>query len=306
MPDQFTGTVESGLDTVAWNLAVYYSLRPRLVFDQLATVRATRQSHRGASVTFTKADDLAVNTTPLNEYLDVDAVPLSDSPVTITLTEHGAATVATAKLTYTSFVEFSPTQANRVAWNAARTIDQLAREAMDASANTITPADTTNSRISVADVRKAKATLEDSDVEPWDDGFYRAFVSPFVANDLRAEASSVGNWTDTVKYTDQMVGGIQRGEIGAWEGFRWSTLNTLKYSGTAPNKKTSCFFLGQEGVAKGYSTALGPYPTIVLGEPQDKLKRFPTVGWKWFGKYGIFRPESVIKIDYKDSVRAGA
>lgn len=309
MADALTGTVESTTDVVAYQQALYYALRPRLIWDNLATVRGTALTNRGTGVVFSRASDMAVDTTPLNEYADVDAKALGETQTTVTMTEYGNAAMTTARLRGTSFVaDFDASVSNRVNYNALRTIDQLVREALDAGTNTITPTlNATTGLIDPNDVRLAKANLEANNVEPWPDGFYRAFIDPYVSLDLRKNTDAAG-WRVPQTYAGNAFGGIARGELGEFEGFRFVTVNTLKYSGTAPNKKISCFFMGQEGLAKAYSTApgFGDIPGIRRGNILDKLQRFVPVGWYWLGGYKIFRPEAVIKIDYKDSVRAGA
>ena len=64
-------SVGSQFVTTAYNLVAYPSLRPQLILDQFATVRATKQTHRGSSVRFSFVDDLAEATTPLLENIDV-------------------------------------------------------------------------------------------------------------------------------------------------------------------------------------------------------------------------------------------
>ena len=65
-------TLGSQFVTKAYDLAVYPALRPQLIFDQFATVRPTRLTHRGGSARFSFANDIAEQTTPLLENLDVD------------------------------------------------------------------------------------------------------------------------------------------------------------------------------------------------------------------------------------------
>jgi N4-gp56 family major capsid protein len=295
-----TGTVESGLDTAAYNLAVYYALRPQLMFDRVATVRATRQSHRGASVTFTKMNDLTVSTTPLDEYTDVTAEALTDTPLTVTITEYGKATVSTAKLRATSFIEFDPTAANRLTYNAARTLDTLARNALGLTTSEIVLG-TLGGPLTSAIVRKAFATLQTNNVAPFADGYYRAIISPYQAVDLRAEATA-GGWRPPHEYSS--ITEIERGEIGAYEGFRFIISNILA-AGTEANTARS-FFFGQEALAKAFSVAegLGPYPVVRPGPVTDKLWRFRPIGWYWLGAYQVFRNEAVIYADCRNTAPA--
>lgn len=296
-----TGTVESGLDTTAYNLAVYWALRPLIVFDAVATVRATRQSHRGASVIFTKMNDLNIDDTPLDEYLDVTATALTDTPLTVTMTEYGRATISTAKLRGTSFIEFDPTAANRLGYNAGRTVDLVAQKALTADPTsefvTGTPGTT---KITTNDIQDIKARLEQAVVRPFDDGYYRAFITPYMARDLRREtaAGDLNNWRAPHTYQDTTE--IYRGEIGEFEGFRFIVNQTIQV-GTEANTHRAVF-VGQEALAKAFSNAagFGAYPTVRPGPVTDKLWRFRPMGWYWLGGYKVFRPEAVVWADFND------
>jgi N4-gp56 family major capsid protein len=292
-----TGTTESGLDTAAYNLAVYYALRPQLMFDRQATVKATRQSHRGASVTFTKMNDMAIDTTPLNEYTDVTAVALTDTPLTVTLTEFGAATISTAKLRGTSFIEFDPTAANRLGYNAGRTVDHIARDALGLTTNEMVLTGVAPQPLTAARVRAARGILETANVSPFSDGLYHAIISPYQAIDLMTD-SATANWLLPHQYSAPE--NIWRGEVGIFEGFRFFTSNILA-AGTEANTARA-FFLGEEALAKAHSEApgFGPYPVVRPGPVTDKLMRFRPMGWYWLGNYKVFRNEAAIYTDAKN------
>jgi N4-gp56 family major capsid protein len=294
-----TGTVESGLDTAAYELAVYYGLRPQLMFDLQATVRSTNQSHVGASVTFTKMNDMAIVTTPLDEYTDVTAVALTDTPLTVTLAEYGNATISTAKLRGTSFIEFDPTAANRLGYNAGRTVDHLARDAMGLTTNELVLG-TLGGPLTSAIVRKARTILETANVPRFPDGYYRAIISPYQANDLMTEVgASAAAWRVPHEYATNMQ--LFQGEIGAWEGFRFMVSNILA-AGTEANTARG-FFFGDEGLAKAFSSraGFGAYPVLRPGPVTDKLRRFQPLGWYWLGAYKVFRNEALIYADMRNT-----
>jgi N4-gp56 family major capsid protein len=264
----------------------------------MATVRATRQAHPVAAVTFTKMNDMAITATPLNEYVDVDAEALTDAPLTVNLAEYGKATVTTARLRGTSFIEFDPTVSNRLGYNAGQTMDRIARVALDQKvATTLVAAGTL---LTSAKVREVKARLENANVRPYADGYYRAIISPYIAQDLRAETDLAG-WRAPHNYVN--TGEIYAGEVGEYEGFRFISVPSLAYSGGA-TKRTSCFFMGEEGLAKAYSSrpGFGSFPTVRPGPVTDKLLRFRPMGWYWLGGYKLFRDEAVIKLDLHDSI----
>lgn len=57
--------------------------------------------------------------------------------------------------------------------------------------------------------------------------------------------------------------------------------------------------MGKQALAKVWSVmdGNGPYPHTVPGPVVDRLRRFVPNGWLWYGGYGMFRQQSVIRIE---------
>jgi len=280
-----SGAVGANLVTKSYELAAWGSLRPELIFDQFATVRATRQSHRGASVQFTFIGDLAPEVTPLIENLDVDSQVLASTTKEIALKEYGNAVTNTALLRATSMIPFDPIAAERVGYNAGESLDILARTALDAS--TIT---TTSGPMSSAVLREGVLKLKQANVRPFAGGLYVAVISPKQEMALRAEADAAG-WRWVVGTNPGGGNSIYMGEVGVYEGVRIVVNNHLTNQDTG-------YMMGAEGLAKVFSSApgFGPMPRVIISPVVDKLRRFASVGWHFLGGYGIFRSEAVIKI----------
>ncbi len=205
MPDAYTGVGATNLDQTAYDLAIYYALRPELYWDPVATVRSTNQSFNGAAVIFTIQSDLSAATTTLAESTDVSAVAMSDSQVTVTLAEYGNAVITTALARGTVFIPFDPIVADVVGYNAGLSLDGIARnEAQGGSnvyyadtaggittpgaRNTIIPTDLFTSK----HARRAAAQLRGANVRPIN-GYYVGYIHPDVAYDAswrRAEHRS--------------------------------------------------------------------------------------------------------------------
>jgi N4-gp56 family major capsid protein len=285
--------------TTAYDLMIRKPLRSKLWFDPIATIASTKQSHRGASVTFTFTGDLAAATTPLTETADVDAVAVSDSINNVTMTEYGNAVVTTAKLRGQTHTAVDPIAAERISRNAALTIDTLARTALEATTNTVPD---TTANLTADNVRSAFVNLDENNVDRWDGEFYLAFIHPRQALDLRA-ATAVADWRAPQVYgTDQRK--IFTGEIGEFEGFRFIVTNRVSTAGAGPTGTFNSLFIGAEALAKAFSSApgFGSMPSVVVGEVTDKLKRFQPVGWYWLGGYKVFRNESVREVITRSSL----
>lgn len=280
----------------------------------------TRQAMPGSAVVFTLVDDLSIASTALNESVDVDSVALANSQVTLTLAEYGNAIITTAKLRGTAFVELDPIVANVIARNAAISLDELAAIALRGGSNvryatggttdptarnTVQPEDT----LAAADVRRALADLRGANVEEIG-GLYAAFIHPDVSYDLRGETGAAA-WRDPHTYSQPEE--IWRGEIGAFEGFRFMETPRVTPFADAGSSTTLTdvyytLFMGRQALAKAYSTTdgNGAMPHVVPGPVVDHLRRFVPIGWYWLGVFGRFREAALRRVESSSSIGTNA
>ena len=303
MADAMTTTASLSYDQTMWDRAIYYPLRPELYFDMFADVKSTDATpDQGATLTFTKFNDMAAATTPLSETVDIDAVAISDAQVSLTLAEYGNGVNTTFRVRATSFIGLDRPVANLVGYNAGLSLDTLARDIMAAGTN-VDYSGAATSRVTVAathvltaaEVRKAKAVLTNNNVATFN-GYYAAVIAPYVAYDLRGETGAAA-WRDPHTYSQPEQ--IWNGEVGSFEGFRFMESPRAPMfadggvGGTVDVYRT--LFFGRQAMAKAYSTyeGRGALPIVIMGPVVDKLKRFQPVSWHWFGRYGLFRQESL-------------
>lgn len=300
------GTGEIGYDKEAWDLLTYFAFKPELFFDQWATVKPTKQSTQGSTVTFTKTDYLDVADTPLDEYEDVTTVTHTDSNVSVTLKEYGNAVRRTRFLKETGFIPVDPVVAQVIGQNAGESHDTLARTTLHAG--TTVNDKGYDGRLTSSDVRKERAKLRGASV-PTFNGYYAASIHPDVSVDLREETGATA-WRDPQVYGNSQLK-IWNGEIGIYEGVRFvesprALVEEDEYdsdsSGTGDADKYHTLFIGGQAVAKAFSTSVGPTPTTVPGPVTDTLRRFVPMGWYWLGGYAIFREESLRRIESGSSL----
>lgn len=314
MADAMTTTASVSYDQAAYDRMAYFSLRPELYFDAVADVQPTRQAMPGASVVFSVQTDLAVASTTINESVDVDAVSLANSQVTLTLAEYGNAVITSAKLRGVSFVELDPIVANVLGYNAGISIDTVARDILKAGTNvrysgqatarnTVIPTDT----LAANNVRRALADLRGANVATVG-GLYVAFIHPDVSYDLRGQTGAA-SWRDPHTYSQP--GEIWNGEVGAFEGFRFIETPRAPVFADAGSSTTltdvyRTLFVGRQALAKCYSVTdgNGAFPRVVMSPITDKLRRFVPMGWYWIGTYGIFRQESLRGVESASSIGA--
>jgi len=295
-------TLGSQFVTKAYDLAVYPALRPELIFDQFATVRASNTTHRGGSVRFSFVDDIAEQTTPLLENIDVDSVTLSSKALTVSMREYGTAVTNTALIRGTSMIAMDPLIAERVGYNAGLSIDTLARTALDATSVTYDDG-TTGSVGSIGNaasglsgdvLREGVALLRAANVRPLRGGNYVAVISPYQAQQLMSETTDTGfRWMVGYAGGSGTEGNsIFQGEVGTYEGVRLVVNNHLTNQGKG-------YLMGAEALAKAFSTApgFGPNPKTVVSPVVDKLRRFASVGWYHLVGYSVFRTEALKHIN---------
>ena len=253
-----TSSSSLSVNKAAYEQLAYFALRPELYFDAMASVKATNETQRGTSITFTFNSELAAATTALTETSDITPVAMSDSQVVVTPLEYGNAVQLTAKNKATAFYELNPVAANLIGWNAGLSVDTLAANASVAGTQVAYSAGTSRATVTKAgvltgaDIRKARAKLAGQNVQTFG-GLYKGIVHPDVAYDLTGGTGGT-NWSDPHVYSDPT--GIFNGVIGSFQGVQFMqvpraplifsdggtdtyTLTTISHSGNTATVTTS-------------------------------------------------------------------
>lgn len=290
----------------AYDLAAYQPFRRRLLFDTFATLRVTRQSHNGAVVALSRVGDLDDDptTAELHEDFDVLPTPLVAHGSNIILKEYGRVVTKTALIRATSMIPLDPIAAERVGRNMGATVDRIALNAalaaggikIDGTAGAV-PVDQTGTAVSASNqLRAVHQYFLDNNVEPFEDGFYAAAITPAAQTQLLKESDAAG-W----RYFQQNqnpaggTGSIAKGYVGDYEGFHF-------FVTTGVPAATGGVFFGAEGLAKAGSMVpgFGMEPQVVVAPVVDRLRRFASVGWYWLGGYARFRAEAIATSNLSD------
>jgi hypothetical protein len=254
VPDAYTATTSLDFSTKAYERLFYPALRPAAMYDQVADVLATRQSHPGSSVQFNIFNDLAIASTPLNETQDASAVAASDTTVTATLNEYGNVILRTKALQGTAFIEIDPALANLLGFNAGISVDEVAKNILQAGTNvayggteTARTSLTAGDVITAANFRAARAFLARNNALPFivnqgggfpaqneggmfsdadfragvdgqgGTGWMAAMIHPDVSYDLRSQTGN-GAWRDAQQYAGAANIGAPGYCNGIWAG----------------------------------------------------------------------------------------
>ena len=302
--------------TTAYDLAVRDAQRPNLILDQFATEAPSNLTHNGGTKKMFFLDDIAEQTTPLLENIDVDAVALTGRSLDLTQREYGVTVARTALLRAQSMTPFDPIAARKVGWNAGRSLDALARTAYTAATlvmKTPSGANLTGTVGTLAPtltgplpgyvttdvLQEATVMLQNQNAEPFTEESFVMVCTPRAVQHLRAE-TGVSGWRDVVQRQEGdggMGNSIFRGYVGTYEGVKVVVSRNMT-AGTA-------LVFGKEAFAKTYPgmDGFGAFPTAVVSPVTDSLRRFARIGWYWIGGYSIFRPQNVVKITHSTSAR---
>jgi len=309
----YTGTGDVSSDTAAFQQLAYFAFRSQPVFEMVADVRSTAQTHNGASVQFNIYDNMAQATSALTETSDVTAVALGDSTVTVTLAEYGNAVITTAKLRGTSFLNVDADAANIIGYNMVDSMDKIVSDVANGGSNVLYGGDATaRNELVAADVitadlaRKAVAELRTASAPGFENGNYIGIVHPDVAYDLRSETAV----TDVIQYQIRQDGaGVRNGSIGVFGGIEWienPRAGLIADGGASTCDAYQTLVCGRQALAKAFSRApgFGEDPSVVFGPVTDTLRRFHPVGWYHLVGYGRFREASMQRIETSSSIGA--
>ena len=312
----YTGTGDVSSDTAAFQQLAYFAFRSQPMYDMIADVRSTAQTHNGASVQFNIYDNMDQATSALTQDSDVTAVALGDSTVTVTLAEYGNAVITTAKLRGTSFLNVDADAANIIGYNMVDSVDKLVSNVANAGTNVIYSTGSgalPTSRVTIADAntidtataRQAVAELRGASAPGFENGNYVGLIHPDVSYDLRALTAV----TDVIQFQIRQEGAaVRNGSIGVFGGIEWienPRAPILDDAGaTSTTNVYQTLVAGRQALAKAFSRApgFGEDPSVVFGPVTDTLRRFHPVGWYHLVGHGIFRQAALRRIESSSSI----
>jgi N4-gp56 family major capsid protein len=314
--DAFFDTGLTDLVKAAYNRFADNALRPEHIFKGLAKIKPTRLSAAGSTVTFTFYDDFAEQTTPLSENADPELINVDTDPVTVTLAEYGAAAATSKKLRGTTFLPgVDRDVAELIGYNAGLSYDTLVRNTAVAGTQVAyagTAADrdevSANENITAAKVRYINAKLRGGNARPLVGGRYLAFIHPDSSYDLRTETGAAA-WVEPVNASD--AGRRWDGMIGAFEGSMFVEASRAPIHANAGDGAGaagtidvySTLFFGAQALCMAYSEAeSAEMPQFVIGPVTDVFKRRHTFGWYWLGGFGIYRQESIYRLESASTI----
>ena len=225
----------------AFDLAVAKPLRNRMIWDQFATPKVANLNINGwDQVRLFFGGDIPEDTSvgggpaPLMENLDVDSVTFSGRSVALTAKEYGRAVSRTRLANVVGQINIDPTIVDRVAFDASRGADALARIALTTAGTTYLEADGTTATPSAATsiavngtgdtflsttlLQVAISILEQQGAMQFMTGSFILLTNPVGAQHLKNERDTGGFRYVTARNNGSNGNDLYRGTIGLVEG----------------------------------------------------------------------------------------
>jgi N4-gp56 family major capsid protein len=209
---------------------------------------------------------------------------LSAVNVTATVAQFGNYEQITDLLSLTAIDNQIASAIDLLAKEAALTIDSVILNTLSAngqvlyaSALTYRSAIAATNVITVADVRKAKRTLDNLNARPHTGPYYVAVANPYVIYDLQGDS----NWVNAHIYVDKGVEKVYNGEAGMIFGVKFiqtTQTTVLTNSGSANTEVYLTKFMGSEWFGVSDLQNLKTY--VKSPSPASALELYSTVGWK--------------------------
>ncbi len=193
------------------------------------------------------------NTTPSSEGTVGTSLSLTTTTISATVSEYSDFITISSLLEETAIDPIVENAAEQLGYRAGLSVDTIVRAELDSTA---TPElSTLGSYGTAADLKRAKALLEGTDVPPREGMDYIAVIHPYALYDIQSDNSS-GGFIDTFKYANPGV--FLSGEVGKVDGVRLLKSTNVKTSGTSPNVLYYTYVVGKGAIGALSLSGRGP------------------------------------------------
>lgn len=265
---------------------VLENLRASLVYADPQYAMAGQFDEGTDALMWVSIPDLAINTTALTEGTRPDKRALTMNTVTLSTVQYGDLVAITDIAKLLAPVEIVPIGSEHITRQAQESLDKVARDEI-ASGGTVKYANASaGANAARADLASTDTLQPDRDlnllraqmfagkIPVFADGFYRLFVSPGQALDLRSHV----DFKEAYKYVDNTP--LIRGEIGQIAGFRViEVVNAPTFASTTTVH--AAIAVGNiKGWGAGELQSMRVYHVAPGGDHTDPLAQEELLGWK--------------------------
>ena len=264
---------------------VLENLRAALVYADPALAMPGSFDEGTDSLMWVNIPDLSINTTALTEGTRPDKKALTMGTVTLSTTQYGDLVAITDVAKLLSPVEISGIAAEHISRQAAESLDKVARDEIAlggtpffASTDHTTRATLDNTDFLTVDgvggLNYLRASMFSAKIPPFADGFYRLYVSPGQALDLRQD----DDFKTAYQYVDNTP--LLKGEVGMIAGFRVIEVVNAPTVSSGVTVTLAIAVGAIRGWGAGALQTLQVFHVAPGGDHTDPLAQEELIGWK--------------------------
>lgn len=269
---------------------VLENLRNDLVWANPSLAEQGRFDPMSDMLTFLKFPDLSSTTptTPLTEGTPPTARALTMTTVNVSTAQYGDLVSITDLAKVKGPRDIVSIASDRAGRTAKEVMDTITRDNIflggtafyangDANRAALTAAG--NDKLDAADLILLRSKMKKANVPLGEGGYYKLYLSINQAHDLRIETTTAQGWLSIAQYTDK-VSEIDRGEIGAFHGFRLIECDTAPTFSSTETVYAGIALGGIKGWGAGELQSFSTYHIAPGGDHTDQLAMLEQVGWK--------------------------
>jgi N4-gp56 family major capsid protein len=254
-----TSATLTHLATVYYRTKALDQVRVKFRFA-LGTMPDVMPLRSGKTIQFYRYSLLTANTTPSSEGTIGQALPLTSTTISATVSEYSDFISISTLLKETAIDPIVANASKELGYRAALSVDTITRTEFDSLTTTV-ELSTLGATITAQDFRRATALMGGANVQPKQaNGEWIGIIHPYIKYDLTAD-NTAGGFIDALKYANPKD--LLSGEVGKVSGVRLFETTNVKTSGTAPNLLYHTYVIGEGAVGAIPLSGSGP------SHPQD-------------------------------------
>lgn len=249
----FTTDIDQSIRDV-YSREILYEAQPKMRFAQFAKERRDLTAQPGETVRFTKFNSIDRGG-KLDEGKPLDEKKMSDTEVSLTVTEYGNAISVSEKAIQTSLHDVLTEGAKLLGNDMATVLDSELRDTALSTTNIVFPNDHDATTYNTGDtfdpetIRAAVETLSTNNTPRFDGEYFICIAHPHQLRQLRGET----DWIQAHQYNNTTE--IYRGEVGMYEGVRFIETTQMPY------------YTGGDAQTKfGLTNAVETWQAVMFGE----------------------------------------
>jgi N4-gp56 family major capsid protein len=289
----YTGTTQEAFQAAfqrSIQSKVLENLRNDLTWANPGLAEQGRFDSASDMITFLKFPDMSSTTpqTPLTEGVPPTARSITMTTVNVSTDQYGdlvnISDIAKVKAPR-DVVGIAAERTGRV---AKEVMDTITRDniflggtpyyAGDATTRATIDGGSGENNLDGADLILLRSKMKAANVPLGEGGYYKLYLAINQAHDLRAETTATQSWAEIAKYTSK-VSEIERGEIGAFHGFRIIEADTAPTFSSTLTVYAGIALGAIKGWGAGELQSFQTYHTAPGGKG-DELHQVESVGWK--------------------------